>query len=122
MSACVLWIDSEHAKIFKISIDGIVKKLLSQHSVHPSGARHDQHKINSENKFFHEIAVSINSTEELLILGAGLAKNHFKNHLEAHHQELHKHIVGFETLDSVSDNQILEFSRQFFKKFNTFNY
>ncbi|MEK6628749.1 MAG: hypothetical protein AABY53_08995 [Bdellovibrionota bacterium] len=122
MSACVLWIDSEHAKVFKISATGIVKKQLSHHSVNPIGSRHDQHKINAENNFFHEVALSIGLTEELLILGAGLAKNHFKNHLESHHhQELHKHIVGMEALDSVSDNQILEFSRKFFKKYNTYN-
>lgn len=121
MSACVVWIDSEHAKIFKISASGIDKKSLAHHAVHPIGARHDNHKHNSEEAFFHEVAIAIGSAEELLIFGAGMAKAHFKTHLEKHnHSDLANHVVGVEALDSVSDNQILEASRKFFKKFNTF--
>ena len=122
MSACVVWIDSEHAKIFKISASGVEKKQMKHHDVHPIGARHDNHKHNAEEHFFHEVAKELGSPEELLIFGAGMAKSHFKTHLEKHnHANLAKHIVGVETLDQLTDNQILEASRKFFKKFNTFN-
>ncbi len=59
MSACVIWMDSEHAKIFKISVDGIDKKMMKQHSVDPSGSHHDSHKHNAEEHFFHEIATAV---------------------------------------------------------------
>lgn len=122
MSACVIWIDSEHAKIFKISTSKIDKQTLKHHSVNPIGSHHDSHKHNSEEKFFHEVALAIGDVEELLIFGSGLAKNHFKTHIEKHHHsQLAKHIVGVEPLDHLTDNQILEASRKFFKKFNTFN-
>ena len=122
MSACVIWLDSEHAKIFKISPAGVEKKMLKHHSVHPIGSHHDAHKHNSEEKFFHDIAGSLGSVDELLVFGAGMAKNHFKTHLEKHfHEKLAKHLVGVEALDDLTDNQILEASRKFFKKFNTFN-
>ncbi len=122
MSACVLWIDSEHAKIFKISATGVDKKMMKHHSVNPIGAHHDNHKHNAEEHFFHEVAQELGTVEELLIFGAGVAKSHFKNHLEKHnHNQLTKSLVGIETLDNLSDNQILESARKFFKKYNTYN-
>lgn len=122
MSACVIWMDSEHANIFKISAAGVEKKTLKHHSVPPIGAHHDSHKHNSEEHFFHEVASNIGSVEELLVFGAGMAKSHFKTHLEKHHHaQLAKHLVGVEPLDHVSDNQVLEAARKFFKKFNTYN-
>jgi stalled ribosome rescue protein Dom34 len=122
MSACVVWIDSEHAKIFNITASGVEKKTLKQHTAHPIGARHDAHKHNSEEHFFHEVATAVGQPEELLVFGAGMAKSHFKTHLEKHHHNnLVKHLIAVETLDSVSDNQVLEAARKFFKKFNTYN-
>ena len=123
MSACVIWMDSEHAKIFNISASGVEKKTVDQHTVNPIGARHDNHKHNAEEAFFHKVAEQVGMPEELLVMGAGMAKTHFKSHLEKHHHEqLFNKVVGVETLDSVSDNQILEASRKFFKKHNTFNF
>lgn len=122
MSACVIWLDSEHAKIFKISASGIEKKMMASHTIHPTGAHFESHKHNAEEHFFKEVATAIGEAEELLVFGAGMAKNHFKTHLEKHHSELIKHLVGVEALDNLTDNQILEASRKFFKKFNVFHY
>jgi stalled ribosome rescue protein Dom34 len=122
MSACVVWMDSEHAKLFKISASGVEKKLLriNTHATHHGDT--DSHKHNAENHFFHEVATAIGSVEELLVFGPGMAKSHFKNHLESHsHSQLFKHLVGVEPLDHMTDNQILESGRKFFKKFNTYN-
>lgn len=122
MSACVVWIDSEHAKVFKISASGIEKKTMKHHSVDNKSSHHDEHKHNAEEHFFHSVADTIGKVEELLVFGSGLAKTHFKAHLEKHHhKELAKHLVGVETLDHLSDNQILEAARKFFKKYNTYN-
>ena len=122
MSACVIWMDSEHAKIFKISSTGVQKISLKHHESHPIGARHDNHKHNSEEHFFHEVTKAVGEVEELLVFGAGMAKSHFKSHLENHHHaNLAKHLVGVEPLDNLSDNQILESARKFFKKYNTYN-
>ena len=122
MSACVVLMDSEHAKVFGITAAGITKKQFKQHDAAPGGAHQSHHKHNSEEHFFHEVAVAVGTVEELLVFGPGLAKTHFKTHLEKHrHADLAKHLVGVETLDSLTDNQILEAARKFFKKFNTYH-
>ena len=122
MSACVIWMDSEHARIFKISASGIEKKILKNHTVHPIGAHHDHHKHNAEERFLHDVAAAAGNVEELLVFGSGMAKNHFKTHIEKHfHSQLAKHLVGVESLEDLTDNQVLEAARKFFKKFNTYN-
>ena len=122
MSACVIWIDSQHAKLFKISASGVMSHELKKHSHKHSNSHQDSHRIQEEEHFFHEVALAVAKPEELLIFGPGMAKSHFKTHLEKHHHsDLIKVLVGVEPLDHMSDNQILEASRKFFKKFNQFN-
>lgn len=122
MSACVIWMDSEHAKIFKISGSGIEKKTMKLHASNPGGSHHSAHAHNAEEHFYHEVAGAIGNVEELLVFGSGMGKTHFKAHLEKHHHgTLAKHLVGVETLDHLTDNQILESARKFFKKYNTYN-
>ena len=121
MSACILWIDSENAKIFNIQASGIEINTKKLQHIETKDAHHDSHKNNSEEHFFHEVANAIGKPEEFLVFGAGLAKTHFKTHLEKHHHPaLLKSLVGVESLDQVSDNQILEAGRKFFKKNKTY--
>ncbi len=121
MSACILWIDSVRAELFKISAQGVEKKAMHQHGSASTGEHHDAHKHNAEEHFFHEVALQIGKVEELLVFGSGPAKTHFKTHLEKHHHhDLAAHLVGVEPLEHMSDNQILEAGRKFFKKFNTY--
>ena len=123
MSACVIWMDSEHAKIFKISATGVEKKLMKHHDVAPHSSHHDNHKQNAEEKFYHDVATEVSAADELLVFGAGVAKTHFKTHLEKHHHnQLAKHLVGVETLEHLTDNQILEAARKFFKKYNAYHF
>jgi len=122
MSACIVWIDSEHAKIFKIGSAGVEKRDLKLHSPNHSNNHQDGHKQEHEKKFFHQVATAIGPVEELLVFGAGTAKTHFKSHLDSHHKaDLAKHLVGVETLEQLTDNQILEAGRKFFKKYNTYH-
>lgn len=123
MSAVAVWLDSEHAKIFRFSAKGIEKKELKKHSHKHSNSHQDKHNHSDEEHFFHEVAQTIGSTEELLILGPGMAKTHFKTHLEKHHHEqLAKVVVGVESMDvHLTENEVVAHARKFFKKFNLFN-
>ena len=95
---------------------------MNHHEVAPAGSHHDNHKHNAEEHFFHALALEIGNVEELLVFGAGMAKTHFKTHLEKHHHgQLAKSLIGVETLDKLTDNQILESARKFMKKYNTYN-
>lgn len=122
MTACAVWMDQELAKVFLITAKGIEKVEIKNHHFNHHTNNQDAHKNVEAERFYHEVSNKIGSTEELIVLGPGPAKNHFKTHLEKHHHAgLLKNLVGLEALDYVSDNQILEKARGLFKKYNTFH-
>lgn len=123
MSACIVYIDSEHAKIFKLKEKKVEEMNLKKHEVmHHTHGDHDKaHK--ASNHFFHEVAGALKGMTEILLIGPGLAKTHLKAHIDEHHKaELSKHVVGVETVDKITPNQMLEVGRKFFKNYDQFNW
>lgn len=120
MSAYVVWVDTEHAKVFKLATSGVESKNVKNHHHNHHGYNpRDQHP--DHEKYYHEVAEHVKDASELLILGPGLGKDHFKKHLDSHHASLAKKVVGIETTDHPTDNQILAYTRKFFKSADLFN-
>jgi stalled ribosome rescue protein Dom34 len=114
MSAHVVWIDSQEAKVFSLKPGKVDTQVLKAH--HSDGSHSKENKESHENKFFHGVAKVLGGATEVLIVGPGDAKTHFKRHIDTHHHaELAKHIVGVEPMDHPTDNQILAHARKFFK-------
>ena len=117
MSSYVVWIDSVHAKIFNFTEQGVKHSEIRQH-LHDHHT-HNKHDVRNEasGKFFHDLATAVNSASELLVVGPGLTKDHFKAHLlDHHHNNLAHKLVGLEPMDHPTDNQIVEFARKYFKR------
>ena len=115
MAAYVIWIDSEHAKLFKFLPGGKTEN----HTV--KSHHHDHHTANPRDSkgghdaFFHDVANHLKDANELLIVGPGLGKEHFKSHLEKHHHgDLLKKVVGTLAMDHPTDHQIVAEARKFF--------
>lgn len=119
MTTYVLWIEMDQAKVFKVSTaekDG--PRVLHRHEFKHHTSRDPKNHKDCE-KFFHEIAHDIRDADEILLTGPGLAKGHFNSHLlEHHHEDLAKKVVGMKTLDRMSDGQLLERSRSFFRAYD----
>ena len=112
MSDYIVWLDSAKAHVFELSLSGIktfeVKKEDTQHQKNDS--------------LFKDLAQKLIACEKLLLMGPGLAKNHFKSYLNEHYtHSLATHIVGTETCDHPTDNQILAIARNFFMHYDLFN-
>ena len=123
MTDYVVWLDSENAQIFAMKESGIEKSHLKKSGIdHHTFNKKDHHGDAPGEHFFRDLAVRLKDSGQLLILGPGLAKNHFKTHLETHHAEsLAKRIIGIENSDHPTDNQILATARKFFKTYDLFN-
>jgi len=123
MSDYVIWLDSEKALIFALKTTGIEKTHLEKGGQeHHTQNKKDSHTDAHLETFFHELALKLQDAGQFLILGPGLAKTHFKTHLEKHHHEgLAKKIIGMENSDHPTENQILETARKFFKSYDLFN-
>ena len=119
----VVWLDSEKAQIFALKTSGVEKSHLEKNTQdHHTHNKTDHHGDAGPEHFFRDLSVKLAGANQLLILGPGLAKNHFKTHLETHHtNSLGKKIIGIETCDHLTDNQILASAHKFFKHYDLFN-
>jgi hypothetical protein len=120
-----LWIDHKKAVIFSLADEGAeLKRITSElkSSVRFSGGvqkepvsgHEDKRLAGHLNNYYDEVLAYIRDAESILIFGPGEAKVELKKRLES--MKLHGHIVGFETVDKMTDNQIVAKVRQRFLK------
>ncbi len=123
MSAYVIWIDSAEAKVFKLKAGAVETKHLHphghKHHIEPVGKKHTHHP--EWESLFKDVETHIGDASEILILGPGEAKTAFKSHLEKHAHGLASKVVGLETTDHPTENQILAHARKFFKASDLFS-
>ena len=120
-----LWIDHKKAVIFSMSDEGAeIKRISSEMEKHirfSGGAQEDSEEDNRDkrftghlNNYYDKVISYIRNAESILIFGPGEAKSELKKRLE--NEKLHKNIVGMETTDKMTDNQIVAKVRQRFIK------
>lgn len=123
MAHFVIWLDSEKAEVFDLRSSGVVKFHVRKSGMtHHTHNENDHHGDPATEHFFTDLAGKLKGAEELLLLGPGLGKNHFKSHLEKHDAKgLFKKVIGTENCDHPTDNQIVAVARKFFKNYDRFN-
>lgn len=120
-----MWIDHKKAVIFSLSDEGATMKRISSEidydtriprgvPTKPLTDSEDKRFTVHLNKYYDEVFSFIRDAESILIFGPGEAKLELKKRLE--HLRLQGRIVGFETVDKMTDNQIVAKVRQRFLK------
>lgn len=126
-----LWIDHRKAVIVMISEAGetttLIESNVERHahfSVHPgigeshgsrAGAPEDtreRHFGGELAKYYDEVITHVRAAEAILILGPGEAKGELKTRFD--HHGLGSRIVGVETVDKMTDPQIVAKVREHF--------
>ena len=116
MANFVVFVDQEHAKIFELHPQKVEEHTLRRHEVrHHSGAEKGQNQQKNTDKFFHQVSGHLGSAHEILLVGPGVAKTHFKEYLEKHAHDIGKKVVGIDTVDHPTDGQIVALAKKFFK-------
>jgi stalled ribosome rescue protein Dom34 len=119
MTAFVVWLDHQEAKMFGLSSQGIQSHLLAKKN-HGSKRGKDHH--DGLMAFYRELADFLTqSASEVLLLGPGTAKTEFLHFLERHRFELlQQRVVGVKSVDHPSEKEILAESRAFFRKYDLY--
>jgi stalled ribosome rescue protein Dom34 len=117
MANFVVFIDQEHAKIFELHPSRVEEKSMARHEIrHHTGNEKDNNNRKNPEKFFRLVAERLGDAHEILLIGPGLAKTHFREHLDTHHlKDIGKKVVGLETVDHPTDGQIVALAKKFFK-------
>ncbi len=109
----VVRIDHHNAQVLQFDADQVQAQALKAHS-HPT----KQHgsAVRTEHEFFGEVCDALAGISEVLVAGSRTAQADFKHYVEKHRPAVAAQIVGYETVDHPSDNQLVAQARSFFLK------
>jgi stalled ribosome rescue protein Dom34 len=115
-----VWIDHKEANIFEIHPDQVDKDVvLAPHHVHhkhPRGPEGAHNHPEEAKHFFHEVAHSLEGSDEILVVGPSTAKLEFLKHVHEHDHALSPKIIGIETVDHPTDGQLIAYAKTYFKR------
>jgi len=116
----VLWIDHREARIIHFNANE-----ADTEQVHPADPPRHLHvkagtpsgtHITDEPPYYRDIAAALGDAREILVGGPSTAKREFVKYLRKHNAPTWRRLVGVETLDRVSDGQLLAEARKFFMR------
>jgi stalled ribosome rescue protein Dom34 len=120
MKLSVIWIDREHANLFHLSDEKMErKKIKLHHAEHHTHHRDNLDQMHEDPHLVREAAQELSASDQVLIIGPGVAKHHFQSYLVEHQPFVGKKIVGIETVDHPTDAQIAALAKKFFEKTKT---
>ena len=111
----VVLIDHHQAQVLQFDAEQVQAHKLKAHS-HPT----KQHgsTVRTEHEFFAQVCDALADIPEVLVTGSHTAQADFKHYVTKHRPALSSHLVGYETVDHPSDNQLLALARAFFLKYD----
>lgn len=119
----VVWIDHREAHVMHISPDDIQSSI-----VHPAKPHQHLHNKRGADKggvvgagrapedqnFYHEVVEALKGAQEILIVGPASAKLNLVKHIQSHDQQIVDKVIGVETVDHPSDEQLVVYARKYF--------
>ena len=71
------------------------------------------HQLSSP-AYLHEVVKAVVGSQEILIVGPGVAKLELIKHINHHDAKISNNVVGVETVDHPSDAQLLAYAKKYF--------
>jgi stalled ribosome rescue protein Dom34 len=114
----VVWLDHAEAHVMHISPDDVEKSI-----VHPANPHKHLHsragalgsgKAAEDKTYYHHSAEALAGAQEILVVGPAQAKLQLIKHLHSHDPAIAAKVVGVETVDHLSDGQVVAYARKYF--------
>jgi hypothetical protein len=116
----VVWIDHHEARVIHFNAEDADEERVRpadppKHLHVKAGSASGTH-ITDEPPFYRDVTAALADTREVLVTGPSTAKAEFLKYARKHVPALMERIAGIETLERVTDNQLLAEARRFFVK------
>ncbi|OYZ24355.1 MAG: hypothetical protein B7Y39_01480 [Bdellovibrio sp. 28-41-41] len=122
MSDYIVWLDSAKAHVFELNAESTASEVKKTDLAHAMKNIKGSHEHHANDVLFKQITEKTLGCKKLLLMGPGLAKNQFQKYLDDHYTHtLATKVVGVETCDHPTDNQVLAIARKFFVHYDLFN-
>ncbi len=111
----VVWIDHQSAQVLQFDAEHVQAQKVKAHTHHT--AQHGS-TVRTQHEFFGHVCDALDGIAEVLVTGGKTVQADFRHYVEKHRPALAKGIVGYETVDHPSDNQLIALARQYFVKYD----
>lgn len=111
----VVWLDHQTAQVLQFDAEHVQAQKVKAHSHHT--AQHGS-AVRTQHEFFGEVCDALDGIAEVLVAGPRTGTADFKHYAEKHRADTAKRVVGYETVDHPSENQLVAFARQYFLKYD----
>ena len=111
----VVWIDHKTAQILHFDAEHVQAEKVKTHTHHT--AYHGS-VVRTEHEFFGEVCDKLAGVAEVLVVGPQTGHTDFKHYAEKHRAETAKRIIGYETVDHPTENQLVAHARKYFLKYD----
>ena len=114
----VVWIDHHEARVIHFNADVAEEELV--HPAHPPRHLHSKagspegDRVAEDPAYYRDVADALASARVFLVAGPANAKGELVKYLEREAPDLHRRLAGVETMDRVTDGELLKAARRFF--------
>ncbi len=109
----VVLIDHQSAQILQFDAEHVETQKIRAHNHY---TRQHGSTVRSEHEFFGEVCDALAGVTEVLITGSQTAQADFRHYIEKHRPAAAKQVVGYETVNHPSENQLVAMARKYFVK------
>jgi hypothetical protein len=114
----VIWIDHHEAHVFHFDLahadETVVHATHSPRHLHSKAGSASGTHVRAEPEFFRATAAAVADAHAILIAGPSSAKTEFVKYLHKHAPGTFDRVGGIETMDRVTDNQLVAEARRYF--------
>lgn len=109
----VAWVDHRAAQVLQFDAEHVQSDKVQAHNHY---TRQHGSAVRSEHEFFGHVCDALNGIGEVLVVGPHAALADFRHYVDKHRPETARHVVAYETLEHLSERQLIAMSRAFFVK------
>ena len=111
----IVQVDHHNAQILQFDAEHVQAQRVKAHTHH---TRQHGSAVRTEHEFFGHVCDALAGIPEVLVVGSHQAQADFRHYADKHRPETARRIVGYETTDHPSENQLVAFARQYFLKYD----
>ncbi len=109
----VVWIDHQQAQVLQFDAEHVQASKVKAHTHHT--AQHGS-AVRSQHEFYAHVCDALAGIPEVLVTGSHQAQADFRHYVEKHRPATSKQIMGWETVDHPTENQLVALARKAFIK------
>ncbi len=114
----VTWIDHHSAQILQFDADHVQAQKVKSHTHHT--AQHGS-SVRTQHEFYAQVCSALAGIPEVLVVGPKTGIADFQHYVDKHGGALAAHVVGYETVDHPTVNQLVAMARQYFLRHDRMN-